>query len=279
MSLQDTWEKVKGWFRGVPSLHLNAYEPKDSPEAIVVPAKGGVYDFHLIPHFRWTSTNPTSIERLAEYASKYEENARSHLLQQVWAAGRDHDAFDVAGVERAISARVSSWCYPEERDVVRCTVKIRVLIDPRLREELHSVEARRMTLAYEFTVQSDHARNVADLTERWLMIFQRLERLPEMGLVERQFYLPFAAGLTDEKFQEITESLVARRRDWSVELATLLRVAQTDHEDVGLFEFARTYDKAVQTFCRQMGLDPLASIFQRSDDPPRRPAAASGAST
>ena len=45
------------------------------------------------------------------------------------------------------------------------------------------------------------------------------------------------------------------------ELAQVLARASVAHEDVGLFEFASAYDKALQAFCRRMGLDPLAVMM------------------
>ena len=77
--------------------------------------------------------------------------------------------------------------------------------------------------------------------------------------------LPYAASLTDEAFAGVLHGLAAHRMQLTTDLAAVLQQAAANHEHVGLYEFANAYDKALQSFCRQMGLDPFAWLQSDED--------------
>lgn len=242
-----------------PSVEV-AYEPPDTAETLAVPALGDVFQFHLIPHFRWSSTQMNTAT-LAERAVLYADQARTTLLHRVWATARTLDPQSPAIAERTINDSKEmreGWCYPDEKGTIQCSPSVRVMIDRRLHDqrlpfmtrELDMNEAHRLGL-----LRADH---VLRLTERWLQVVKELEQLQVLGRDERQFLVPLVSRLADEGFAAVMGDMAGSRFVRAQQLANVLAQARAGHEQFGLFEFANAYDKALQTFCRQMGISPFA---------------------
>jgi len=241
-----------------PTSKLVEYEPADSTEPIVVSAKGDVFHLHLIPHFRW-STDQLTFSELEQRSAKYKDVARSELLHRVWSTARRFDPDDTDAAEKAINQVLEAgWCYEDEAVTLRCKASARVVLDPELRDHKLPIEKKRLNLKADYDLGTLKAELVESLAGRWLAAFQSLEMLPQLGPDERQFLLPYAASLTDEGFAKVMLALAGHRRQLGRELADVLQQASRDHERVGLYEFANAYDKALRTFCRQMGIDPFS---------------------
>jgi hypothetical protein len=190
----------------------------------------------------------------------YEGNARITLMRRAWVIGRNYPPEDTARVESAINLDLADgWWYDDEAGRIQCCPSVRVLSDPRLREQMLPFEQRRLELENEYRTRELKAKLAEPLAEVWLHVIKRLEQLEEMGPDERQFLLPFAANLTDGDFAVVMQKLAGTRRERASELADVLAQATENHENVGLFEFATAYDAALRTFRRQMGLQPFSS--------------------
>ncbi|SCL49092.1 hypothetical protein GA0070606_1414 [Micromonospora citrea] len=229
------------------------YEPPASDAPLVVPARGDVYDFHVYAHLRWDSpSRHFDIYEIEEEAAAYQDVARERTMQTVWRHARSLDPLDPAGAELVLNdALATGFCWPKASPDLRCRPSVRVLMDPRLREQKAPLELRRVE--QQLALARDEV--VRARTEQWLRGFQELEQFHHLGKDERQFLLPFAASLVDGELATVTRALADERRARYDELVGVLAQAVRDHERVGLFEFANAYDKALRAFCRQMGVD------------------------
>ncbi|WP_305787004.1 hypothetical protein [Symbioplanes lichenis] len=234
------------------------YEPPTGSEVLVVASRGDVFDLHLIPYFQWSSAE-MDLDMLAARSGRYVEPARGRLLREVWRTTRAHGPNDAAAAEKAINnlqVLRDGWCYTDDEGMIRCRPTVRVTLDPRLREHTLPFELDRLRLDAHHRYGLVHAGYVEERAQRWLKVIKSIESIEELGVLERQFLAPFAAMLTDKDFASTMTQLANVRNARTNDLAGVLRQAGKNHESVGLFEFARAYDKAVEAFSRQMGLDP-----------------------
>ncbi|GAB2972321.1 hypothetical protein [Saccharothrix stipae] len=246
---------------GTTTRRIVEYAPPADEEPIVVSAKAGVYSLHLIPAFRWSS-KVMDYDQLVKCADRYHGVARTTLLNRAWTTAREFHAVDVAEAEAAINRVLAEELCFDDEDEGRLgyTSSVRVVLDPELREHLLPVEKRRLTLTSDHELAMLHASLVEERTQRWLEVVKVLEQIDVLGPDERQLLVPFAASLADKDFASVMHGLGAHRGELARDLAAVLRNARTDHEHVGLYEFANAYDKALQAFCRRMGLTPFAWV-------------------
>ncbi|MEU4449219.1 hypothetical protein AB0K14_11620 [Actinosynnema sp. NPDC050801] len=246
---------------GTTTRRIVEYAPPADEEPIVVYAKAGVYSLRLIPTFRWSS-KMMDYDQLVKCADRYHDVARTTLLDRAWTIAPEFHAVDVAEAEAAINRVLAEeLCFDDEDEGrLGCTSAVRVLLDPELREHLLPVEKRRLTLNSDHELAMLHASLVEERTQRWLQVIKVLEEIDVLGPDERQLLVPFAASLADKDFAGVMHGLGAHRGELARDLAAVLRNARTDHEHVGLYEFANAYDKALQAFCRRMGLTPFAWV-------------------
>lgn len=241
-------------------------EPPTEQEPILVPTLGDVFDLHVLADFRWSSTQMSQTD-LEERAKIYLENARRQLRRLVWPKGRTFEPGQTKEAEETFNHELrNGWCYDEPSGaVIRCSPTVRVLPDPRLREERLPFLVKRLDLAEAHAVGKLRAKLTRELTEEWLEVMQKLEQLPELGRHVRPFLVPFASSLADHEFAQVMSALANARRARTIELHGVLVQARNGHEQAGLFEFAHAYDKALEAFSRQMGLDPYSSFMAGLD--------------
>lgn len=261
------FRRFREWLFGAPSAgqadgpveaELVEYAPPDDETPIVVWANGGVFTLSLIPAFRWSSTSMT-YQELRKSADDYHENARSTLLRKVWSTARRFRPDDIDAAEAAINEVLDEeWCYKDGIRSIVCRCSVRVLLDPELREHVLPAERQRLEITGQHQIAMLHADLVEERTQRWLEVIKNLEQLSELGPDQRQLLVAYAAELADHDFAKVMHSLSTHRRQMATHLAAVLQEARTDHEHIGLYEFANAYDKALQSFCRQMGLTPFA---------------------
>ncbi|SHM59503.1 hypothetical protein [Cryptosporangium aurantiacum] len=267
----------------------------DSPMTtlpMLVPARGEVFDFHLYVRLHWSS--PThSLHQLENLSHARSHTALATIRMAAWEIARMYEPGDTGPAEHAVNNRFAQGlCYDDAYGrTIRCDPTVRVLMDPRLREHLVQYRLEQAQQREEHRLGLDRARMVEERTQSWLNALRTFEgapesvdgrmsapnrdgsRTPEVDEAEvrqRQFLLPFAASLSDQQFAEVTTDLSETRRERAIELVQVLRAARGDHQQVGLFEFARAYDKAYEMFCQQMGLRPysfmLADFNQGTDE-------------
>ncbi|MEU8784411.1 hypothetical protein [Streptomyces sp. NPDC048637] len=229
-------------------------------ETLSVAANGDVFAFELVPHFRWSSREMT-LDVLRERAALHEEAARGKLLRRAWSVARDCDPGDPVAAEKAVNKELrGGWCYHDEKGLIRCRPSVRMRIDPALRDHVLPFHLAEVRMEQEHHLGKLKADQVKELTERWLQVLSELELLGTLGAAERRLLVPFAAALADEDFFKVMQALKNTRRNGAEALADVLTAATKHHEQVGLFEYANAYDKALSEFCRQMGLSPFSWV-------------------
>jgi hypothetical protein len=270
------FRRLRNWLFGTPPVvgttpgsvsKTVEYAPPDDDTPVVVWANGGVFTFSLIPAFRWSSASMT-YQELEECAHRYHANARNTLLRKVWSTARAFPPDEIDAAESAINTVLAEeWCFEDEAGRVACRSSVRVLLDPELREHMLPSERRRLDLTGQHQIAMLHADLVEQRTQRWLEVVKNLELMEVLGPDQRQLLVPFAANLADADFAKVMHALSDRRGHVADQLASVLRDARNDHEQIGLYEFANAYDKALQSFCRQMGLTPFSWAIDASSDP------------
>jgi hypothetical protein len=249
-------------------------EPPGSDEPLRLPARGEVFELHVLAHFKWTSSQ-FSRSALEEQATAHTENARHEVKRRLWAVARGIEATETAEAEAAFEAALQDGlCYESESGTVRCQPSVRVLLDPRLADRLLPFEYRELDMHEEHRLGMLKAELTETLSKAWMKSIKLLETADEFVTSEEQaqFLAPFAAALADAGFAAVMAQLVQNRRQLTVELKNVLDDARRGHEQTGLFEFASAYDRAVQAFSRQMGLDPYSLVFPMAADDGGAPA-------
>ncbi|MFE4688731.1 hypothetical protein ACFRH6_01585 [Streptomyces sp. NPDC056749] len=236
-------------------------------EPLRLAARGDVFEFHVTPHFRWHSRE-MPVERLRLLAGVLSAEARDDLLMRSWEVARTCDPADPVEAERLINDRLSEgWCYAEADGLVKCLPTVRVRMDPVLRERIRPARLQEQGMKDELRMGLLKAAHARQLTEEWLHVIAGLEESGELQPAQRQFLVPFAAVLADADFSSAADSLRAARRTGTRALADVLGQAARNHEQVGLFEFAGAYDKALSSFSQQMGLTPFSWILDTAHTP------------
>ncbi|MEV2197217.1 hypothetical protein AB0I02_40510 [Streptomyces phaeochromogenes] len=237
-------------------------------EPLLLAARGDVFEFHVLPHFRWHSRE-MSLERLRKRAGALSAEARDELLKRSWALARTCDAIDSVKAEELINSELSEgWCYDDEEEgLIKCRPTVRVRIDPALRDRMRPARLQEQAMKEDLRLGLLKAAHARRLTEEWLQIMAGLERSGKLTPVQRQFLVPFAATLADGDFAATSNALRAARRTGAVALADVLNQATKNHEQIGLFEFANAYDQALNSFSQQMGLTPFSWILDGPKPP------------
>jgi hypothetical protein len=244
--LRQAWAD---WRDGGPRPRENEdFEPPNGSEVLL----------QVVPYFRWSSS-AMSFETLSARALQYVEPARGRLLREVWTTARRFGPTQLQQAEQAINDLDNvrkGWCYQDKEGEIRCSPTVRVLLDPRLRDQLLPFEMRLCELEKGFDLGDAKAQRVRRLTEQWLQIIRELEAAGALGNVERQFLVPFAASMSDNDFATVMHALAQTRSERATDLVAVLQQASKNHEGVGLFEFAKAFDMAAQSYSRQLGLGP-----------------------
>ncbi|MFI6579587.1 hypothetical protein [Embleya sp. NPDC050493] len=230
-------------------------------------ARGDVFEFHLLPHVRWSSTEMSSAT-LRERAGLLQEAALVEVLRRAWTVTRGCEAGDPGGVETQINRELGDgWCYTDDEGLISCRPSVRVRIDPSLRDHMRPFVLSEVSMRSEHGNALLRAAQTEALVEEWMQVIARLEMSGGLGPAQRQFLVPFVATLVDRDFAAATGALRDARGSGTLVLAEFLKTAVGNHERIGLFEYANAYDKALSGFCVQMGLSPYAMIFPPSDEP------------
>lgn len=272
-----------------PVTEAEPPEPDQQPEAVesvfetpdlLVPAKGEMFDFRLLPYFRWTS-NTLSYGELHERVTRLEPGARAKLVRRAWTVSREHPPEDPEAAEKAINRELRhGWCYEDGKHLIRCRPKVGVRMDPALRELVQPFRLTERRMREEHDLRRLKAEHAQALTDVWLAVIANLEELGELqpaeceapakrklNAAQLQFLVPFASNLADKDFAAMMGGLDEARRSGTGVLAQVLAEATRNHERVGLFEFANAYDKALSSFCQQMGLEPFSWVDRATAGP------------
>ncbi|MFJ5559351.1 hypothetical protein ACIQCD_18545 [Streptomyces sp. NPDC093250] len=234
-------------------------------EPLLLAARDDVFEFEVLAHFRWHS-HDLSAQRLHERAGELSAAARSELIKRAWELSRTCAADQPAEAERLINAEISDgWCYEDADGLIKCRPTVRVRIDPALRNRMLPLHLEQQVMREQHRLGKLKAEHAQELTEKWLEVVRALEDADALTHEQRQFLLPFVAGLSDKDFAAAAKELRNARSQGARDLADVLRHAARSHEQIGLYEFATAYDRALNSFSQQMGLSP-SSLMPTSAD-------------
>ncbi|GGS07839.1 hypothetical protein GCM10010269_53600 [Streptomyces humidus] len=256
-----------------PDQQSESVESLFDTSDLLVPAAGDMFDFRLLPYFRWTCST-LSYTELRERVSGLEPGARAKLVRRAWTVSRHHPPEDPAGVEKAINREVRpGWCYNDGKHMIWCRPKVGVRLDPALRDLVQPFRLTERRMREEHELRRLKAEQARALTGVWLDVIAGLEELGELrpstdgapakrelNPAQLQFLVPFASVLADKEFATMMGGLQEARQSGTRVLADVLAEATRNHERVGLFEFANAYDKALSSFCQHMGLEPFSWV-------------------
>jgi len=249
------------------------YEAPPHTAPLVVPALGDVFDLHVIVHLKWScdSLNDAELEKLA---LEWREGALYIVGRIVRDCARSLDPHQPARAQVVINSSEDisgGLCYHHAKHMIACRPYVQVMMDPRLREQLQPFEQQRIELTQKHQLSIQRDNQMRKRAEDWLQAFQRLEEFDHLGKDERQFLLRYAASLVDNDFAQVIGQLTNDRQLRYAQFAEVLDRASREHERLGLFEFASAYDKSLQTFCRQMGVDPASFLMSDfgAENPPQ----------
>lgn len=262
-----------------PAEPVESDEQSESVESVVeaavltVPAEGEMFDFHLLPYFRWTSST-LSYAELHQRVVRLEPGARAKLVRRAWTVSRNHPPEDPEAAEKAINRELrAGWCYEDGKHLIRCRPRVGVRMDPALRELVQPFRLTERRMREEHDLLRLKAEQAQALTDVWLKVIAELEELGELtpakgttpakrvlSAAQLQFLVPLASELADKDFATTMSRLREARHSGTRVLAEVLAEATRNHERVGLFEFANAYDKALGSYCQQMGLEPFSWV-------------------
>ncbi|AEB43135.1 hypothetical protein [Micromonospora maris] len=252
---RSLWRRLVDWWRGEEQpfpapppapMEEVIYQPAGDGAVITALCAGDVFEFQVHTDLVWASRE-MSYATLTEQAREFGSSARDTVRERIWAVARTFSPYHCAEAEKAIQKELDGdWCYSGPNGKVRCRAKVRVLPDPRVREHLLPYALQQLDVEARATLGLLQAARFEMLTERWRDLLHDLGHDAKVG---------YAAQLTDADFAAVVGRYANHHRASVLELADVLRQAGKDHERVGMYEFANAYDKAVQAFCKQMGLD------------------------
>ncbi|MEU9066656.1 hypothetical protein AB0E06_07275 [Streptomyces sp. NPDC048109] len=228
-------------------------------------ARDGVFEFEVLPSARLTS-HDMSEESLNHRRRDLSDAVVKEILRRAWPIARSCDPDAPAEAENLINTEIADgWCYESLEGLVKCRPTVRVRVDPVLRDRIRPIRLEEQVMREEHRLGILKASHTQELTETWLKVLRRLEGADELTREQRQFLVPFVAALSDNEFAAAMKDLRAARRQGARNLADVLQQAARNHEQIGLFEFAKAYDKALNSFSQQMGLGPSTFIPAPAD--------------
>ncbi|GAB3150627.1 hypothetical protein GCM10027290_38470 [Micromonospora sonneratiae] len=258
---RSLWRRIVDWLRGdsqpvappepaksfVPAKQEKVeYQPSSEDEPMTVLCQGDVFEFQVYVDLLW-STHVMPYEELTHQAREYTASARDTVRERAWKVARAYSPYQAVEAEAAIQAELDSgWCYSDDAGLVRCTAKVRVLPDPRVREHLRPFSLLELEVEAEASLGRLRVERLGELTHRWQKLFEEIGHGPTVV---------HAAQMTKPDFATVVARLAGQRRDSATKLIDLLHQTTKDHQHLGLYEFANAYDSALQAFRKQMGLD------------------------
>ncbi|MEU8179908.1 hypothetical protein AB0B85_31135 [Micromonospora sp. NPDC049044] len=230
-----------------PDLPLT--EVGDAGQPLAIPALGEAYDFQVQVEATWTAV-AKDVDALRVRTDVQAESVRRAVRDKIWQVGRRFAPHDALEAERAMSAELpAELCFTDADGTLRCKVTLRVRPDARVVEHLLPFSQSYLEMTSRQVLMLLRAEQVEELAGRWREVLSGF-----VGQDVGDLVLPYAAQLTDKPFAASVTGLEADRRRARAELAEVLDRAAKSHTRVGLFEFAESYEAALQSFRRSQGL-------------------------
>jgi hypothetical protein len=228
-----------------PRPDLEVFE-HETGGPIEVPADGGVFSFAVHYDLAW-SARGVSRATLTRWIDIYRESAERALRTETWSIGRSHLPSEPVAAEAAMNTALrKGWCFGELGELVRCTAVVRVVADARVLDRHLPLWEQFVELDLRYRVEHRRIDHLAELLTRWRTLLRDFGDDPVVIQ---------AATLTDAQLAVAIQGLADKRLALGTDLVTVLEKARNAHGQVGLFELAKSYDVAVRTFERQVGLD------------------------
>jgi hypothetical protein len=216
-------------------------------EPVQVPSDGGVFHFTVHYDLTW-SARGVSRATLSRWIELYRDSAERALRTAIWPVGRAHLPAQPEAAEAAMNEVLrKAWCFGEDGEVVSCRAAVRVVADQRVLDRHLPLWERFVELDLQYRVEHRRIDHVTGLLARWRAILEEFGDTPVVAQ---------AAKLTDAQLAAAVEGLAHKRLALGNDLVAVLEKTRNAHGQVGLFELAKSYDAAVRTFERQVGLAP-----------------------
>ena len=258
------WSRIWGWLKGETTEDGSAPRKSAPPPAaalpqltqvvdagqpLAIPAQGEAYDFEVQVEATWTGA-ASDLDALHARSSQQAEGVRQAVRDKIWQVGRMFAPHEALKAERAMTQELpSELCFTDTDGSLRCNVKVRVRPDARVVQHLLPFSQRYLDSVSNQVLQLKRADHAEELAARWREVLSGF-----VGQDVGDLVLPYAAQLTDKSFAASVIGLETDRRTARAELAEVLDRAAKSHTRVGLFEFAETYETALQAFRRSQGL-------------------------
>lgn len=260
---RGVWSRIWGWLTGrtadgglrpaqpappVPALP-QLTQVADAGRPLAIPAMGEAYDFEVHIEATWTAA-ATDLDALSARSGKHTEGVRQAVRDRIWQVGRSFAPHQALDAEQAMTEKLPpELCFTDTDGSLRCNVKVRVRPDARVVQHLLPFSQRYLDAVSTQVLLLKRADHVEELAARWRKVFSEF-----VGQDVGDLVLPYAAQMTDKAFAVSVSGLETDRRTARAELAEVLDRAAKSHIRVGLFEFAETYEAALQSFRRSQGL-------------------------
>jgi hypothetical protein len=204
----------------------------DLSSPITVSASGYVFDFHVDGGFTFTSEG-LSPESLRAWAQHFAGRARRDLAYHAARIARNHAPHRAREFEAALCRELEARDWPYDQDGVRltCRMHARVRLDDRVRDCLKPYWEKRMQMECDHENGVRRTELVDRLSQRWLIVLERLRDTPLAGP---------AARLTEQEFAEVIQQMIRDQKALPDRVAKLLEDLDT-HANVesGLDEYQR----------------------------------------
>jgi hypothetical protein len=262
------------WFRGTPpgpdGMRPTTVISPPSPPApaplgdfrvcrslpvMTVPAEGDVFQFHVHPVVAWRGDNIT-YEQLRQMADSQEQWIVGELRHHVMEHSRRYGPHQALELERYLNDGFRRYEPKTYGVAVRWQAKVRVHPEDRVREKLRPYIERRIEMDNDQCLHLRRVELVDELTRRWSEALGELHGKP---------FTTQAAKLAEVEFAKIIGDLKAEEQGLFDGLKDLLEKAGRGHRELGLFEYAETYDKLIKEYRQR--IDMLTESRPQPPDP------------
>ncbi|SCE97395.1 hypothetical protein [Micromonospora mirobrigensis] len=196
---------------------------RDAAGAIVVPARGYVFQFTVHATLTWTGTG-LSTDLLGWHVRQVRPRAILRLTRLAAAAARTFPPHQAGELEVALQRAVAGqppWQFRDGDTELTCRVDVWVRLDEAVRQALLPYSEQLVNLEGQYEVQLRRAECVEQLNRRWVDLLEEFTAGPVSGAVDRE---------TREALDDAARRMAEDQRaaaEWSGEL---LRQRQRDRD-------------------------------------------------
>jgi hypothetical protein len=246
-SSNTVWQRFKQAFTepAPPPRPLTTTRESEAP--IIVAAKGAAFDFQVHPTLRWR-TEDVPLDEFEQLIALRTASVEKEVCRKAASLAREFEPHEAQRFEEALARSIGPqpWRIGRGDDPsLTCQVQARVVPDKAVRQAMQPYWQRRIEIQSQHDLGMLRAELVRVQTEAWSSIMEKLQDNP---------LTRHAANLTEEQFARVYGEMHKARQDATTRLLDLLQNAARGHRSIGLYEYAETFDAALQAFQKDAGL-------------------------